>query len=172
MQPTHHIADLQLRQDRMVFYEHDVQRMDGELDGFLELSGARCALLIDKEGHLVTRRGDAVQGSVESIAALVAGTFAATRELARQFGEQHFSSMFHQGERESIQVALVGDRALFAMVFDQRTNLGMVRFYGQQTQLRLERIFAELATRAPESQSSELAEDFGSSAKEALDRLF
>jgi predicted regulator of Ras-like GTPase activity (Roadblock/LC7/MglB family) len=172
MNEANHIPDSKLRQDRLVFYAQDVLRMDGELDGFLELSGARCALVIDKEGHLVTRRGDAVQGSLESIAALVAGSFAATRELARLFGEQQFTTMVHQGERQSISVALVGERALFATVFDQGTNLGLVRFYGQQTQGRLAGILAELEARGPLEGGEGLAEDFGSSAKEALDRLF
>lgn len=166
------IPDAKLRQDRLVFYANDVRRMDAELDGFLELSGARCALVIDKEGHLVTRRGDAVQGSLESIAALVAGSFAATRELARLFGEDLFSTLFHQGERESIQVSLVGDRALFAMVFDQRTNLGMVRYYGAETTQRLEQIFTEMSTRKQPEGEAQLSADFGASAQAALDQLF
>lgn len=180
MNQPNHIPDADLRAQRLVFYAQDVLRMDSELDGFLELSGARCALVIDKDGHLVTRRGDAVNGSLESIAALVAGSFAATRELARQFGEPEFTSMCHSGARESIQVSLVGDRALFAMVFDQRTNLGLVRFYGSQTQARLEQIFRELAARpggasagAEGAESVEsLSPEFGTSAREALDRLF
>ena len=61
----------------LVFYENDVYRLESELDTFLELSGARCTLLIDKDGHLVTRRGEPVGTSTDSIAALIAGSFAA-----------------------------------------------------------------------------------------------
>jgi len=50
-------SDQELRAARMVFYAEDVERLDRELDGFLEASGARSAMLIDTEGHLVTRRG-------------------------------------------------------------------------------------------------------------------
>ena len=58
---------------------------------FLLLYLAKATLLVDKEGHLVTRRGEPLQsGSVESIAALIAGSFAATREMARLLGEQEF----------------------------------------------------------------------------------
>ncbi|MCA9003082.1 MAG: hypothetical protein KDB61_14250, partial [Planctomycetes bacterium] len=66
------ISDEKLRADRLVFYSRDVERLDEELDSFLELSNARCALLIDCEGHLVTRRGEAAQDSVESLSALTA----------------------------------------------------------------------------------------------------
>jgi predicted regulator of Ras-like GTPase activity (Roadblock/LC7/MglB family) len=159
-----------LRSDRIVFYERDISRFDGELDGFLELSGARCALLIDKEGHLVTRRGDAVQSSLESISALIAGSFAATREMARLLGEEQFTTLFHQGQRDSIQVSLVGDRALFAMVFDERTNLGLVRYYAVESTKRLSEILAEIGERTGETQS--LSSDFHESAAAALDKLF
>jgi len=116
--------DNKLRRDRLVFYARDVDRIDAQIDGFLELSGARCALLIDKDGHLVTRRGEPVQGSLESVSALIAGSFAATREMARLFGEDAFANLFHQGARDCIQVSLVGERSLFVIVFDERTNLG------------------------------------------------
>jgi len=160
-----------VRRDRVVFYERDVSRFDGELDGFLELSGARCALLIDKEGHLVTRRGDSMQASVESISALVAGSFAATREMARLLGEDQFTTMFHQGGRDSIQISLVGDRALFAMVFDDRTNLGLVRYYAVETTKRIAAILSEIDARAYEDGPT-LDSNFSQSASEALDRLF
>ncbi len=165
------MMDQKLRSERLVFYEKDVQRIDEEIDGLLELSGSRCAFLIDRDGHLVTRRGDAVQNSLESISALVAGSFAATREMARLLGEDEFATLFHQGERESIQISLVGERALLAMVFDQRTNLGLVRYYAVESVRRLTEILNEIDKREPSAQSG-LSSDFSSSAAAALDRLF
>ena len=168
-------SDAKLRDDRMVFYTADVQRFESELDGFLELSGARSALLIDREGHLVTRRGETVQNSLESISALIAGSFAATREMARLLGESQFSTLFHQGQRDSIQVTLVGERALFATVFDGRTNLGLVRYYATETAGHLAEIMTEMLNRsATESGAGEqqLSSDFSQSATAALDKLF
>ena len=168
------VSDQQLRNDRLVYYSKDVERLEGELDGFLELSGARSALLIDCDGHLVTRRGEVDQGSLDSISALIAGSFAATREMARLLGEGQFSTLFHQGKRDSIQVSLVGDVALFATVFDGRTNLGLVRYYAAETALRLEGTLAEMKTRGPDEggEGDQLSSDFQSSAVEALDKLF
>lgn len=164
--------DQDLRQNRLVFYARDVERLDGELDAFLELSNARSALLIDKEGHLVTRRGEPLQaGSLDSIAALVAGSFAATREMARLLGEQEFTSLFHQGQRDSIQLQLIGDRTLLAIVFDERTNLGLVRFYVQESARNIERVLTELASSHPEA-AEELSAQFGAAAAAALDRIF
>jgi predicted regulator of Ras-like GTPase activity (Roadblock/LC7/MglB family) len=168
------IKDQKLKSDRLVFYARDVARLDAEVDGFLELAGARCALLIDREGHLVTRRGEAVQGSLESISALIAGSFAATREMARLLGENEFATLFHQGTRDSIQISLVDNRALFAVVFDQRTNLGLVRYYAVETTKRLNQILIEMEeSGGKESESGDqLASDFSTSAAAAMDKLF
>ena len=51
-------ANAKLRHDRLTFYKNDVDKIDKLLAEFLRLSGAKCALLIDKEGHLVTKRGE------------------------------------------------------------------------------------------------------------------
>lgn len=160
-----------LRSDRLVFYEKDVDGLNQELDGFLELSQARAAFVIDREGHLVTRRGECGDGSLESIAALVAGSFAATREMARLMGEQEFSTMVHQGRRDSIQICLVGDRALFAAVFDGRTNLGLVRWHSRESCERLAGLFQRIVERVDEPGSA-LPSDFGKDAAAALDKLF
>ena len=161
--------DETLRSNRLVFYADDVERLDAELDTFLELSKARCALLVDKEGHLVTRRGEMVKTSMESIAALIAGSFAATKEMARLMGETEFSVLFHQGARDSIQLQLVGERTLLAILFDGRTNLGMVRFYAQEAAERLTTVLEHLSD---EDRDSSLAEEFGADAEDALDELF
>ncbi|MCE9595856.1 MAG: roadblock/LC7 domain-containing protein [Planctomycetes bacterium] len=161
-----------LREDRLVFYTNDVERLEGELDGFLELSGARSAFLIDRDGHLVTRRGEPMAQSLESISALIAGSFAATREMARQMGENEFTVLFHQGARDSIQLQLVGERTLLAIVFDQRTNLGLVRFYAKEAARRLEGVFTEMAVRPASKEQPGLSSNFSEDAAAALDKLF
>ena len=161
--------DDNLRNQRLVFYETDVQRLNAEIDTFLELSKARCALLVDRDGHLVTRRGEPVRTSEETISALIAGSFAATMEMARLLGENEFSILFHQGARDSIQLQLIGERTLMAALFDGRTNLGMVRFYAQETGNRLVEILKDISA---ENRRADLGNDFESGAQDALDKLF
>lgn len=161
--------DQTLRQDRLVFYANDVERLNTEIDAFLELSKSRCVLLVDRDGHLVTRRGEVVQTSEDTISALIAGSFAATKEMARLLGENEFAILFHQGKRDSIQLQLIGQRTLMAVLFDGRTNLGMVRFYAQEAGARIQDILVEIAA---EDRSSGLGEDFEKGAEDALDKLF
>ena len=161
--------DSKLRKSRLVFYEKDIERLQTELDAFLELSKSRCVLLIDRDGHLVTRRGESFNTSEDTISALVAGSFAATCEIAHLLGETEFSVMFHQGQRDSIQLQLVGNRTLMAVLFDDRTNLGLVRFYAQETATRLNGIFEQILS---EDRSSELEDGFSEQGSAVLDQLF
>jgi predicted regulator of Ras-like GTPase activity (Roadblock/LC7/MglB family) len=168
----HITPDTKLRTDRMVFYTGDIERLEAELDEMLELTRARSAMLIDREGHMVTRRGESAVASLDSFSALVAGCFAATHEMARLLGEEEFATMFHQGERNSIQVSMVGARTLLGVVWDERTNLGLVRFYSKETAGRLATIFDELANREISPDAADLGSNYSSAATAALDELF
>ena len=159
-----------LRHDRLTFYKEDIDRIDRLLTEFLRLSGAKCALLIDKEGHLVTKRGELRTVDIDTISALVAGSFAATKEMARLLGEEEFTAMFHQGERDNIQLSLVGDRTLLTILFDDRTTVGMVRLYATETAKKLAGIYRDALRREPPD--ALLDAEFGSDAKSKLDNLF
>ncbi|MCB9891783.1 MAG: roadblock/LC7 domain-containing protein [Planctomycetes bacterium] len=169
--PQKSISDSKLRHTRLVFYKDDIDLIDKVLAEFLRLSGSKCALLIDKEGHLVTRQGEVKTINMDTISALVAGSFAATKEMAKLLGEDQFSCLFHQGERDNIQLSLVGDRTLLTILFDDRTTVGMVRLYANETCKKLCQVFEAAATREPGEEAS-LDEGYGDESKNALDKFF
>lgn len=165
-------ANEKLRQDRLVFYKKDIQRICSVLGDLLRLSAAKCALLIDKEGHMVAREGSSESIDVDTISALVAGSFAATREMARLLGEEEFSVMFHQGERDNIQLNLIGDRTILTVIFDDQTTVGMVRLYAGEAGTKLAEIFDDIAANEGEGESVDLGGNYDSSGKARLDTMF
>lgn len=169
--PTQMSRNQRLRYDRLTFYKEDIDRIDRLLAEFLRLSGAKCALLIDKDGHLVTKRGELRTVDIDTISALVAGSFAATKEMARLLGEDEFTAMFHQGQRDNIQLSLVGDRTLLTILFDDRTTVGMVRLYAGETAKKLAEIYTDAINREPAGDTG-LNDEYGTDAKKTLDKLF
>ena len=169
--PTQMSRNQRLRYDRLTFYKEDIDRIDRLLAEFLRLSGAKCALLIDKDGHLVTKRGELRTVDIDTISALVAGSFAATKEMARLLGEDEFTAMFHQGQRDNIQLSLVGDRTLLTILFDDRTTVGMVRLYAGETAKKLAEIYTDAINREPTGGTG-LNDEYGTDAKKTLDKLF
>ena len=164
-------ANERLRHERISFYKEDIDAIDKVLAEFIRLSGAKCALLIDKEGHLVTKRGEVRTLNMDTISALVAGSFAATKEMARLLGEEEFTAMYHQGERDNIQLSLVGDRTLLTILFDDRTTVGMVRLYANETAKKFADLYDLVQSRSGKD-DPKLGGGYGNSAKKKLDNLF
>jgi predicted regulator of Ras-like GTPase activity (Roadblock/LC7/MglB family) len=138
-------SDRKLRDDALVFYQEDMDAIQTILDAFLKQSAARCALLVDQDGHMITARGETASVDLDTISALVAGSFAATKALAKQFGDKDFTALFHQGRSGNIQLSVVGDRALLTALFGDDTTIGMVRLYANEASKRLANIFKKKA---------------------------
>lgn len=163
--------DSKLRETRVVFYRDDVDRINKVLEEFLKLSESKCNILIDKDGHPLTQAGSTAGIDLDTISALVAGSFAATREMARYLGEEEFSVLFHQGKKDSIQLSLIADRCILVTMFDERTTIGMVRLYAKEATKKLTEIFNEILTRGGELKEG-LGEGFKEAASGALDDVF
>lgn len=109
------------------FTEEDFTALTQVLQRFLFDSNARCALLVDRSGQLVTFAGDRPAFDVTAFATLTAADFSANDQLARLIGESDFNTLFHQGEKESMLLADVARRVILVALFDNRTTLGLVR---------------------------------------------
>jgi predicted regulator of Ras-like GTPase activity (Roadblock/LC7/MglB family) len=132
---------------RFSFYKEDIKRISKALVTFLKNTKARCVLLVDKDGHLITLEGESPTHDMDTISALVAGSFAATRQMARLLGEKEFSIVFQKGKKDNIQLSLVGERTILAVIFDDRKTMGMVRLYADQVSAKLTEFFHEIANR-------------------------
>lgn len=167
------IKDQDLRKQALVFYEDDIQAIEAIMDAFLKKSAARCALLVDQDGHMITARGDTHHVDLDTISALVAGSFAATKALAKQFGEEDFTALFHQGRQGNIQLSLVGERALLTALFEDNTTIGMVRLYATESAKRLGDIFRRKISRAGEDREDVTqSAEFSTGSAGALDDVF
>jgi len=138
-------SDAQLRKERLGFYREEMSEINATLRGFLQRAKANAAFLVDKDGHLITREGADDHMDIDAICGLVAGAFAATKHMAFILGEEGFLNLFHQGKRANIQVTLIGNRTILAVVFDDTTTIGMVRLYLAEAANALTTIFKRIA---------------------------
>jgi predicted regulator of Ras-like GTPase activity (Roadblock/LC7/MglB family) len=112
-----------------VFTIEDVATLDGILAEFLQKAEAELTVIIDRGGNVISQYGDMTVLDVTIIAALAAGSFAATKELARRIGELEFNALYHQGNGSHIFMNSVDDDTIMITVFGARTTVGLVRFY-------------------------------------------
>src|SRR6185295_4506150 len=81
--PSESETERKLRERRLIFYEDDIERINKALENYQSLSKSKCNILIDIEGHPVTQVGTTEGINLETISALVAASFAATKEVAK-----------------------------------------------------------------------------------------
>ncbi len=164
-------SDTNLKQVRMVYYAEDIQALEQVLDRLLDLSRAKRAMLIDVEGHMVANRGQGADHlDVQTLSALVAGSFAATKETAKLLGEKEFSVLFHQGEKDSIQLTLIENRLLLGIIFDDTTTIGMVRLYASETAKKVIDVLGR--PRDDKGSDPSIGEGFSDSVEQSMDDLF
>jgi predicted regulator of Ras-like GTPase activity (Roadblock/LC7/MglB family) len=122
----------------------DVAMLDGVLGDFLKKTDAALTIVIDRGGNVISQFGDMDLMNVTIIAALAAGSFAATRELARRIGEIEFNALYHQGNNNHIFMNSVDDDTIMITVFGSRTTVGSVRFYSAAVAQSVARILKSL----------------------------
>ncbi len=127
----------------IVITENALQNMDKVLGEMLERSGAHTVLLIDKAGQLISFNGSMDQEKVASLAALTAANYGATTAIARLFGEEEFTLLFHKGKKENLHFSSVGEEYLMITVFNNSTHLGLVRLEVRKCLEEIETMFAE-----------------------------
>ena len=172
--PLKQLTDAQIRESRLVFYKEDIQQIDSALRDFLARSKSKAALLVDKDGHLITQEGSTEKADTDTISALVAGCFAATREMARILGEEEFSALFHQGRKDNLQLSLVGQRTILGVLFDDSTTIGMVRLYSAETGRKLTSLFTRILGRGTKAApgQEQISAGFTEAAASTLENVF
>src|SRR5499433_1139253 len=151
------------------FTEDDFEAITTALEHFLRECNARCALLVDRTGQLVATVGERPNFDPTAFSTLAAADFSANDQLAKLIGENDFSSLFHQGEKESMYLADIARRVILVVLFDNRTTLGLVRIKMRQTVVELSQLFETVFTRSAQSAG---APSILAGADDEIDKLF
>lgn len=163
--------DQQLRQEYLSFYFEDIEKIDKVLSSYLTLSKAKSVFLIDKSGSMITYKGEDQSINVDELSALVAASFAATKEIARLLGEAEFTVMFHQGQKDNIHISLIGNKAISVTLFGDDTTIGMIGHYSKELSQKLTTLFEIISKRISRHQE-QISVDLGASVESKLDELF
>ena len=113
--------------------EEDISGLNDTLHGLLIKSEASAALLIDKGGFLITTTGEVEGLDTVTLSALAAASFAATQGLASLVGETNFSTVYQQGENNSLLVVNVDASCLLTVVFKATIAVGAVKYYAERS---------------------------------------
>jgi len=133
---------------------------------------SRAIVFADMNGHPITQRGTSADIDISNLAALAAGDFSATAEIAKIIGErQQFKFIFHEGEKYNAYLSNVGQDFLLILIFESKTALGMIRIYTKRAIATLSEVVA--GAKDPNDAAASFVDvDFNKYLNEELDKAF
>ena len=138
-----------MEEQSIILQKEHLDSIHQTLSRMLRNSEAKCALLIGLDGKCMAKRGFTKKIDTDGLSALIAGSFASTRAMAKLVGETDFSVLFHQGAKDHIHNILVNDETILTVLFDDRTNLGMVRLYSKEAAKQIRSILKKTVPQKP-----------------------
>ena len=130
--------------------EEDITEVERAMQELLLKSDANVALLLDKGGFLITKCGNYQKFDTVTLAALAAASFAATQGIASLVCENNFSSVYQQGEENSMLVLNIDDNCLLTIVFGANISVGAVKYFAGTTVKQIAKQMKRARTRAPQ----------------------
>ena len=97
------------------------------LTRLIQASHASSGMVLDRAGQIIVYGGSEYRAEMMMLGALIAGTYASTREMARILREDNFRMLLQEGAKEKIFTEAVGDYWLVSIIFDRNTHLGLVK---------------------------------------------
>ena len=154
---------------RIVIFEEEQRLLEECCAKLTRESLSKAIFLVDKNGQILVATGEIASIDTTSLASLVAGTTAATSSLAKLLGEEEFPVHFHEGKRDNLHISLVGAEYILAVIFDQRSSLGLVRLRVKKASERLQEVFVQLEQKQEKNQGANV---FAEITDEDIDNLF
>lgn len=142
----------------------------GPLEKFVQESGVRLAVLINRSGQVLAQHGFDTVMDLVGVASLAAGINASSRALANQIGEHEFEHLHHAGRVRQLFLGHFDTQfgqVMLVAVFDEGSSIGLVRVFFRELTKRLGRLRA--GDVVPSSMSRL---DFEMELEASLDRFF
>jgi predicted regulator of Ras-like GTPase activity (Roadblock/LC7/MglB family) len=154
---------------QMVMYEEEFTQIQRVVDRLVRDANAKVVFIVDKNGQLIAASGDIDNIDTTGLASLTAGNIAATGGIAKLLKENEFETQFHEGESVKIHTHRVGNRVILVVIFDSRSNLGLVRLRAKKASDELNHVFEALVTKNSEPGADS---PFAEITDEDIDNLF
>ena len=128
----------------VTFNKEHMARVEACLDEFARDTGVLNTLLTDATGQLITLRGRIGKKKAEALAALIAGSHAASAEFIKLLGKKApFVNLFHEADDYSIYSTNVADELILSVAFGNEVKIGIIRAFIEKARSTLSEIIHE-----------------------------
>lgn len=155
----------------LIVPSEEIAKVEECLNHLVEDTGGNYTLLLDKSGQVIASQGDGDRQDITALGALIAGTFASSREVAKLLREKDFRVLFQQGVRENIFIALIEEQWILCIIFNKGTHIGLVKVLTKKATDELASVL-ERVRQQHKARDEVLGSSFRTSMEDTIDLLF
>ncbi len=133
---------------------------------------AQAVFITDSEGHCIASSGEMDEINLNSISSLIAGSVAAINSIAQMLGIDNFAAVLNESTRQSLHISLINERAMLVVIFDNTSNLGLVRYRVRSGPGRAGQGFHQDQRETDLGEGESLVSPFEGVSDEDIDRIF
>ncbi len=104
-----------------------IVRFEQIIEEKLLKNGADHVFMAHSSGNLVVEGGVLPIEQIQTLAALAAANFCATKRMAQLLGQEEFTLLFHKGTTQNIHFFRMNEDFLLVTLFKNDVSLGMIR---------------------------------------------
>ena len=151
--------------EEYVLIKNILQKLHGQIS-------ARVVFITDSEGHCIASSGEMDDVNLNSISSLIAGSMAAINSIAKMLKIDNYMAVLNESTRQSLHISLINDRTMLVVIFDNTSNLGLVRFRVRSAMEELIKVFQTINKKLKASDKIPGGSPFEGVSDEDIDRIF
>ncbi|MCK4942205.1 MAG: roadblock/LC7 domain-containing protein [Candidatus Aminicenantes bacterium] len=159
-------------EENFIIYNEEFVLIKDILDVLKENTKAEIVFISDSEGHCIASTGDMEDSYLNSISSLIAGSMAAVNCIAEMLDIEKFPSILSESENKSLHVSSINERTMLIVIFNNTSNLGLVRFRVKTAAKKLEDVFVTIKEKLKLDVFKDDGSPFEGVSDEDIDEIF
>jgi predicted regulator of Ras-like GTPase activity (Roadblock/LC7/MglB family) len=159
-------------QENFIIYNEEYVQIRDILQRLKANTKAKIVFITDLEGHCIASTGDMDDVNLNSISSLIAGSVAAINSIAQMLKIDAFNSILNESTQQNLHISLINDRTMLVVIFDNTSNLGLVRFRVRASLEDLAKVFFTINAKLKKGDGPASTSPFEGVTDEDIDRIF
>jgi len=159
-------------QENFVIYNEEYALIKEILKSLKTNTRSEIAFITDSEGHCIASTGEMEDSHLNSISSLIAGSMAAVNGIGQMLNVSKFTTVLTESVDKNLHISLINDRTMLIVIFDNSSNLGIIRFRVKSAIQELEKVFLTINEKLKSSAMEEGDSPFEGVTDEDIDEIF
>ncbi len=159
-------------QENFIIYNEEYVLIKEILRKLKGNTNSKAVFITDSEGHCIASSGEMDDVNLNSISSLIAGSVAAINSIAQMLKIENFTAVLNESSRECLHISLINDRTMLVVIFDNSSNLGLVRFRVRAALEELVKVFQTINQKLKANDKAPVGSPFEGVSDEDIDRIF